>query len=178
MEKEKKMRNLVIGLGIVAVVLAGVLAWIWIDRNSMIGDLTVEKEQLTREMIDLKEDYSSLTTNNDSLNIQLEREKEKVEQLIDRVKKTEATNRVKMREYEAELGTLRSIMRGYIQQIDSLNTLTISLRKDAAQARDIARQSQQKYEQLQTTTDEYAKRVQIGSVVKGRGINLTAINSS
>lgn len=172
------MKNLVIGLGVVAGLLAVVLAWIWIDRNSMIGDLTVEKEQLTQEMMTLKEDYSTLTTNNDSLNLQLEREREKVEQLIDRVKRTEATNRVKMREYEAELGTLRSIMRGYIQQIDSLNTLNISLRKDAAEARDIAKQSQQKYEQLQTTTDEYAKRVQIGSVVKGRGINLTAINSS
>jgi len=178
MEKEKKLRNLVIALAVVAGILAVVMAWIWIDRSGMIGDLTVEKEQLTQEMMVLKEDYSTLTTNNDSLNVQLEKEREKVDQLLERVKRTEATNRVKLREYEAELGTLRSIMRGYITQIDSLNTLNISLRKDAAEADARAKKSQQKFEELQTTTDEYAKRVEIGSVIKGRGTNLTAINSS
>ncbi len=178
MEKEKKLRNLVIALAVVAGILAVVMAWIWIDRSGMIGDLTVEKEQLTQEMMTLKEDYSTLTTNNDSLNVQLEKEREKVDQLLERVKRTEATNRVKLREYEAELGTLRSIMRGYITQIDSLNTLNISLRKDAAEADARAKKSQQKFEELQTTTDEYAKRVEIGSVIKGRGTNLTAINSS
>jgi hypothetical protein len=178
MEKEKKLKNLVIGLGIVAVILAGVLAWIWVDRSKMIGNLTVEKDQLTEEMVQLKEDYSTLTTNNDSLNVQLDREREKVDQLIERVKKTEATNRAKLRKYEAEMGTLRSIMRGYIKQIDSLNTLTINLRKDAAEARGRAKESQQKYEELQSTTDEYAKRVKLGSVVKGRGVTMTAINSA
>jgi hypothetical protein len=105
-------------------------------------------------------------------------EREKVVQLIDRIKKTDATNRAKLREYEKELGTLRSIMRGYIVQIDSLNTLNISLRKDAVEARTEAKESREKYAELQTTTDEYAKKVQIGAVVKGRGVVMTAINSS
>jgi len=175
MEKEKQLKNLVIGLIVIAVVLVAVLAWIWIDKKKMVGDLNIEKDQLTEQMVQLKTDYEGISTNNDSLNVQLTKEREKVDQLIERVKKTEATDRSQLHEYEKELGTLRSIMRGYILQIDSLNTLNVSLRKDATVARDEAKESKQKYNELQTTTDEYAKQVQIGSVLKGRGIILGAI---
>ncbi len=178
METEKKLKNVVIGMAVIAGLLAVVLVWVWIDRNKMVNDLTMDKETLTVELTQLKTDYSTLSTNNDSLNTQLDREKIKVEELIDRVKKTEATNRSRIRQYEKELGTLRSIMRGYIKQIDSLNTLNITLRKDAAQARDEAKESRQKYNDLRSTTDEYAKQVEVGSVIKGRGFNAIAITSA
>ncbi|MDP3453671.1 MAG: hypothetical protein Q8R90_12045 [Bacteroidales bacterium] len=178
MGNEKNLKRLVIGMAVVAVILAVVLAWIWVDRSGMIKELNVEKEQLTTSMYELREDYGVLTTNNDSLNAELNREREKVEQLIERVQKTEATNRARIREYEKELGTLRSIMRSYIQQIDSLNTLNITLRKDAVLARDEAKQTMRKFQDLQSTTDEYARKVEVGSVLKGRGFIMTAINSS
>ncbi len=178
METEKKLKNVVIGMAVIAGLLAVVLVWVWIDRNKMVNDLTMDKETLTVELTQLKTDYSTLSTNNDSLNTQLDREKIKVEELIERVKKTEATNRSRIRQYEKELGTLRSIMRGYIKQIDSLNTLNITLRKDAAQARDEAKESRQKYNDLRSTTDEYAKQVEVGSVIKGRGFNAIAITSA
>jgi cell division protein FtsB len=178
MGNEKNLKRLVIGMAVVAVILAAILAWIWVEKSGMVKDLTVEKDQLTTQMIQLRDDYGVLTTNNDSLNAELDREREKVDQLIERIKTTEATNRSKIREYEKELGTLRSIMRTYIQQIDSLNTLNISLRKDVAVAKDEAKESRQRYDQLVTTTEEYAKKVEVGSVLKGRGFVMTAINSS
>ena len=178
MENEKKMKTLVIVLAAVAVVLAGILAWIWVDRNGMIGSLKIEKDELTGQMLQLKSDYDGLSSNNDTLNAQLSVEREKVVQLIERVQQTDVKNRTKIREYEKELGTLRGIMRGYIKQLVSLNTLNIQLREDATVARTEARDSRTKLTELQTTTDEYAKQVQIGSVLKGRGVMLTAINSS
>lgn len=177
MGNEKNLKILVIVMASVAVVMAAVLAWIWIDRNGMIKDLNVEKEQLTAQMVQLKDDYQEISTNNDTLNVQLGIEREKVDQLIERVKKTEATNRAQIRQYEKELGTLRTIMRSYIHQIDSLNTLNITLRKDAALARDETKQTLRRYDDLRTTTDEYAKKVEVGSVLKGRGFVLSAINS-
>ena len=178
MENEKRLKTVVIVLAAVAVVLVGVLTWLWIDRSGVIDNLTIEKDNLTTEMIQLQSDYDGLSSNNDSLNVQLTVEREKVAQLIERVKRTDATNRSKLKEYEKELGTLRSIMRSYITQIDSLNTLNISLRHEASQARTAAKESKEKYQELQSTTDEFAKQVQIGSVVKGRGVILGAINSS
>lgn len=175
---ESPLKKIVIALSAVAVVLLGVLIYIWIDRKALIDDLTIEKDQLTEQLGELQVDYQNLSSNNDSLNVELAREREKVEQLIERVKKTEATNRAKIRQYEKELGTLRSIMKHYIVQIDSLNTLNIKLRKDAQLAREQAKKSQAKYEELSKTTDVYAKQIEKGAVVKGRGVVMTAINSS
>ncbi len=175
---EKNLKTIVIVLSVVAVILLAVLAWVWIDRQGMIDDLTVEKESLTEQMMQLQADYATLSSNNDSLNYQLDVEREKVEQLIERVKNTEATNRAKLRQYEKELGTLRSIMRSYIIQIDSLNTINTSLRKDIAEAKKEAKASKEKYEELRSTTDEYAKQVEKGSVIKGRGLNMVAITAA
>lgn len=166
-----------ISLAVVAVVLMGVLAWIWIDRSKMIGDLKTDKEHLTVQLFELRGDYDTLNSNNDSLNVQLEREREKVDQLIERVQQTEATNRAKIRQYEAELGTLRSIMRNYLSTIDSLNTLNVSLRQDALAARDEARRTQRENVELRSTADEYARKVEVGSVVKGRNFSLVGVTS-
>lgn len=138
---EKNFKTIIYVLGGVAILLVGVLIYVWVDRNNLINDLTVDKETLTVEMQQLQEDYSNLSTTNDTLSSELAKEKEKVAQLIERVKKTEANNKYQLRKYEKELGTLRSIMRGYIKQIDSLNTLNNNLRKETAEARKEAKES-------------------------------------
>ncbi len=175
---EKNFKVLIGALAGVVVLLAGILIYVWVDRNSMIDDLTVDKETLTAEMIQLQEDYAALSTTNDTLNSELALEKEKVAQLIERVKKTEANNRAKLRKYEKELGTLRTIMRGYIKQIDSLNTLNTTLRKEAAVAKREANESKSKYENLKSTTEELGKQVEMGAVIKGRGMTVVGITQT
>ncbi len=174
----KALKITVIVLAVAAVVLAGVFAYVWIDRQKMIDDLTVDKQNLTNELVELQGEYSQLSSDNDSLNVQLDREREKVDQLLERIKQTDAANRTKIRQYEKELGTLRSIMKHYIFQIDSLNTLNIALRKDAELARAEAAKSAERYEELSKTTDEYAKLVEQGSEIKGRGVTVVGINAS
>lgn len=174
----KGLKVTVIILSVVAVALAGVFAYVWVDRQKMIDDLTIDKQNLTNELIELQGEYSQLSSDNDSLNVQLDREREKVDQLLERIKQTDAANRSKIRQYEKELGTLRSIMKHYIFQIDSLNTLNIALRKDAELARAEAAKSAERYQELSKTTDEYAKLVEQGSEIKGRGINIVGINAS
>ncbi|MEF9930700.1 MAG: hypothetical protein RSC28_02400 [Bacteroidales bacterium] len=175
---ENKFKIIIGALAGVTVILVGVLIYVWLDRNSLIDNLTVEKDDLTEQMVQLQSDYSTLSSSNDTLNTELMVEREKVAQLIERVKNTEATNKAKLRKYEKELGTLRSIMRGYIQQIDSLNTLNISLRHEAAEAKQDAKTSKTKYESLKTTTDELGKQVELGSVVKGRGLIMIGVTDA
>lgn len=177
-DKNKKLKISVIVLAVIAGMLAIVFAYVLHDRQSMIDDLQIDKENLTTELVELQGEYAELSSNNDSLNVQLDREREKVGQLLDRIKQTDAANRSKIRQYEKELGTLRSIMRHYIVQIDSLNTLNQELRKDAELARRQAQQADEKYMELSRTTDEYARLVEQGSEVKGRGINVVGINAS
>jgi hypothetical protein len=175
---EKNFKVLIGALAGVVVLLVGILIYVVVDRNSIINDLTVDKETLTAEMMQLQQDYSALSSTNDTLNNELMLEKEKVAQLIERVKKTEAKNKAQLRKYEKELGTLRSIMRGYIKQIDSLNTLNTNLRKEAAVAKKEARESRKKYDNLKSTTEELGKQVELGSVVKGRGLTMVGVNET
>lgn len=172
------MKTLATVLGVVAAALLITLIVMLVQKNALVKDLNIDKENLTNELIELQGDYEALSTNNQALSDSLDVEKEKVGQLIERLQKTEATNRAKIRQYEKELGTLRSIMKGYIHQIDSLNTLNTSLRREASAARKEAQESKQQYEDLRTTTDELSRIASAGAVVKGRGFNMVALNDS
>ena len=177
-QQESRLKNIMYIMVAVAVVLAAALAYIWYERTSLVNDLKVEKEDLTAQMIALQNDYASLSSDYESINSQLDSSREEVSQLIERIKRTDATNRAKIRQYEKELGTLRSIMRNYIVQIDSLNTLNKKLTADAAAARKEAAESRRQSEELSKTVQDLSGQVAVGSVVKGRDIRLDAYNAS
>ena len=176
--EEQNLKKIMYALIAVAVLLAGALAFIWYQKSSLVNDLKIEKEELTEQMIALQNDYATLSSEYDTINMQLDSSREEVSQLIERIKKTEATNRSKIRQYEKELGTLRSIMRNYITQIDSLNTLNKQLTADAAEARREAAESRKKSEQLSKKVANLSGQVAAGSVIKARGIRIEAYNAS
>ncbi len=173
-----RLKTTVYILVAVIVVLVIVLAFIWFQRTHLIKDLEVEKENLTEQMIDLQNDYANLSSDYEAINMQLDSSREEVAQLIERIKNTEATNRAKIRQYEKELGTLRSIMKNYIYQIDSLNTLNQKLTADAAAARREAAESKKQAAELNKTVETLSGQVAAGSVIKGRGLTLEAYNAS
>lgn len=182
-ERERKERNtdlrkVMYALIGVAALLAAALAYIWIQKSSLVKELEVEKEELTEQIVALQSDYDSLSSDYDSINSQLDSSREEVAQLVERIKKTEATNRAQIRKYEKELGTLRSIMRNYITQIDSLNTLNHQLTADAAAARKEAAESRKANKELTQQVENLSGQVAAGSVLKARGIRLEAYNST
>ncbi|MBP5549298.1 MAG: hypothetical protein IJS75_03860 [Bacteroidales bacterium] len=172
--KTKKLRNLMIGLAVVAVALVGVVVYQNIHYRPIVKDLELEKADLTAQMIELQQEYDGLTTTNASLNAQLDTSRAEVAALIERIQKTEATNRAQMRKYEKELGTLRTIMRHYVTQIDSLNTLNHKLTAEAAAARKDASEARKANEQLAQQVDELSGQVAAGSVIKARGLHTEA----
>ncbi|MBO4557255.1 MAG: hypothetical protein J5693_01445 [Bacteroidales bacterium] len=178
METAEKLRKIIIALGMLAVILLGVLIAIWVKNNKIVNQLKIEKADLTEQMIALRTDYDSLQVSSTLLTDSLAVEREKVDQMIERLKKTEATNRAQIKKYENELGTMRSIMKHYIVQIDSLNNLNNSLRQETANAKKEAETSRKKYDELRNTTDNLEKQVTKGSVLKARGITLVGINGS
>ena len=172
------LKKIMYALIVVVLMLAGALAYVWWDKTGLVNELNIEKEELTSQMIALQNDYATLSSDYDTINSQLDSSREEVSQLIERIKKTEATNRSKMRQYEKELGTLRSIMRNYIVQIDSLNTLNKKLTADAAAARREAAEIRKQSEELSKTVENLTGRVAVGAVIKARGLKLEAFNAS
>ena len=156
----------------VVIVLIGVLAYIWMTKQKLVNELNEEKQELTQKMLDLQSDYKDLSSDYANINAQLDSSREEVNQLIERIQKTEATNRAAIRRYEKELGTLRNIMKSYIVQIDSLNTANKKLKADVASARRDLSESQKKNEELTQTVGDLSDKVAAGSVIKARGIYL------
>lgn len=176
--KEKSLKTAMYVLAGVAVLLAAALIFIWSQKSSLISELEVEKQDLTAQMENLQNDYASLSSDYDSINSQLDTSRAEVANLLERIKKTDATNRAKMRQYEKELGTLRSIMRNYIVQIDSLNTLNHKLTADAAAARREAAASKAANAELSQQVENLSGQVAAGAVIKARGLSMAAYNSS
>lgn len=176
--REKKLKRTMWILVVVAVALVAVLGFVWSQKSSLISELEDEKRDLTEQMESLQNDYATLSSDYDSINSQLDTSRAEVADLLERIKKTNATNRAKMRQYEKELGTLRSIMRNYIVQIDSLNTLNHKLTAEAAAARREAAASKAESAQLSQQVENLTGQVAAGSVIKARGLHIAAYNSS
>jgi archaellum component FlaG (FlaF/FlaG flagellin family) len=177
--KEKKgPRTLMTILAVIALVLAGILGYMLYQRNALVKDLESEKAELAQQMVALQEDFNTLNTDYENINHQLDTSREQVALLIEKLSKTEATNRAKIRQYEKELGTLRAIMKGYIVQIDSLNTLNKKLTADAAEARREAAESRRANEQLTAQVENLSSQVNAGKILKARAISLVGYMSN
>lgn len=149
------------------------------DRNeTLVGQLNEEKADLTRQVENLKSEFAGLSSDYDSINVQLDASRAQIDELVENLRRTEATNRSQIRKYQSELGTLRGIMRGYINQIDSLNTLNHKLTVQAKEAKEEAASAKRKNEKLTAKVEDLSSQVATGSVLKARGISLTATNAS
>lgn len=181
-EREKKegkpSRIIVYVLVVVALLLAAALAYIWLQKSKLVNDLEAEKAELAQQMVTLQNDFSNLSSDYEKINMQLDTSREQVALLIEKLQKTEATNRSKIRQYEKELGTLRSIMRSYIVQIDSLNTLNHKLTAQAAAARREADESKRENRALTQKMESLEGQVAVGSVIKARGLRVDAYNNA
>lgn len=176
-EREKKERNnglrtSVIVLAVVAVALGCAFGYTFMKNRGIVRELETDKQELTQQVIAFRDSMATVNSKYDDINAQLDTSREQVALLIEKLSKTEATNRAQMRRYEKELGTLRSIMKGYIVQIDSLNTLNKRLTEDAAAARKEAAQARQQNESLTQEMEGYKKQVSAGKALKARGIAL------
>ncbi len=171
--KEKKgPRTVMTALAAVAAILALVLGYMLYQRSALVKDLESEKAELAQQMVDLQNDFSTLNSDYEAINHQLDTSREQVAMLIEKLSKTEATNRAKIRQYEKELGTLRTIMKGYIVQIDSLNTLNKKLTADAAAARREAAESRRVSEELTQQVESLSSKVNAGKILRSRAISL------
>ena len=176
---EKKLKIIIGVLSAVILVLAGDLIYQMSKKTEIkevVQEVTSSKDSLTNALSLLQQEYSSLSSTNDTINTQLEIERAKVAELIEKVKKTEASNAAQLKKYEKELGTLRSIMKSYIKQIDSLNQMNIALKEEVTEAKKQVQETTAKNEAQAKKIEEQTKKITEGSTIKGRGLSIVALN--
>lgn len=184
-KKDNKQKTILIVLISLTVLLAGALVYMVMKNSStqkendrLITEYEEEKDILKGEMLALQVELDSLYSDNAMINSQLDSSRIEVQLLIDKITQTESTNRSKIRQYEKELGTLRSIMKDYVRQIDSLNVENQKLTTAAAAARKEAAASKKKTEELTKTVASLSDKVNVGAQLKAYGITTQAYSKS
>ncbi len=135
----------------------------------------VEKQKIGLE-VELNEliiGYDSLKTDNDSINQELEVEQNKIRRLL----RINASNSQKIKMYQKELGTLRKIMRSYIVQIDSLNTLNIELTAENTEVKEQLQQVESDFEKLTETKEELTSVVEQAQKLAAKNVLGVGLNS-
>lgn len=179
--EEKNVKVTLISLGVALALACVGLGFLWVRHSSLLDELESYKAALTAEMMELKEykaDYDTLTVANSRLVSQLDSSRAEVTKLIDKMKATQASNLRQIRKYQKELGTLRTIMKSYIVQIDSLNTSNKKLTAELAVANKNVREAKREREELSQTVKDLSGQVATGSVLKARGFSVVAYNKS
>ncbi len=141
-QKEKSNNKLWIIISIVLFLGNGIFLGLWLFERGRANTEVVIKEQVTLErdnvkadLLELQEEYATLQTNDKAMQIELEAKRAEIAQLLEQAEKhkNDAAIITKLRK---EVATLRKIMKHYVKEIDSLNTLnqTILAEKEKVSA--------------------------------------------
>ncbi|MDR0660030.1 MAG: hypothetical protein LBG19_04350 [Prevotellaceae bacterium] len=173
-------KTLKIIIAVLAVVIVGMVVFLVMNNSKKEKekqDLTEQKQIIETQLEDYKYMYAALKTDNDTLSVKLLEEQEKVEMLLERIKKAEISNRSQLKKYEDELGTLRAIMRNYVQQIDSLDRLNKELMTEIRQVKEDHQQTTRRADELAQRTTDLSSQVEKGAVLKARDVYAVGLNA-
>lgn len=173
---DKAVRGYRIVIIILAVILVALSAVYFKMHQEQKADYALLEEDRTKIQGDLDSlivSYDGLKIQNDSIAANLEEAKLLVEQL----KNERRLNYNKIRAYQKEVGTLRTIMQGYVRQIDSLNTVNKKLTKENISYKKEISTAQLRAEMAEERAAELNDKVRVGSVVRARSIGMVALNA-
>lgn len=177
---QKTIRGYRIVVIILAIILAGVSALYFSLNHTQKQEFEEKQALLEDERNELQEDLTAMISEYDTLRYQNDTIAAKLDEAvktIEQLKNERRLNYNKLRAYQKEVGTLRAVMKNYLRQIDSLNSINkklsgenVSLRKEVSTAKLRADVAEERASELQN-------RVQQGSVLRARDISMTALNS-
>jgi hypothetical protein len=89
---------------------------------------------------------------------------------------TQASDKAEIKRLSDELATLRKILRSYIHQIDSLNTLNQELRAENAQITNQYNRTSRTLQQVSQEREKLSEKVSLAAQLVATNINAKAVN--
>ncbi len=169
----------------VLLVLVAVLAYLFLSQrkemNEMVEQMTIEKEELEDEYEDLAiqfDGYQQMDIRNDSLQDLLAREQQRVQDLLEELRTTKASNARRIAELKKELATVRAVMKDYVRQIDSLNATNARLTVENQQVRQENQQYRSRNEELTQANTELTETVTRAAMLEVTSSTVTMLNKN
>lgn len=177
----KKRTGLNILLAVSFVILASVIIYLMTqlsgerkDAAEMKVALELQKENLTMELNELNLSFNKLRGDNEMMNQRLEQEKQKIQDLL----AIKASNAKKIQIYEKEVTSLRSVLKSYIIQVDSLNQANLRLRAENQDVKDRFNEAKNTNKQLEEVNKNLQGKVEMAAVLKALSIVAEPIDNN
>jgi len=169
-------------LGLLVVVLA-IAVYLLLDTrknlNIVSTDLAekteyfrIERDSLEGELRSIYFQYDSLETDNLEIQLEMNQQQQKIDKLI----AIQADDAYKIKMYKREMETIRSVLRSYIVQIDSLNLQNQELLAANKQLRNTERRLTTEKEQLQNDKTQLEEIKDLATTLQASEINLVLLN--
>ena len=181
---EKKNIYIWILIAVLLAAIGGLVAWNLTQRNElneMVEQMTIEKEELQEEYEDLAiqfDGYQQMDIRNDSLQDLLSREQQRVQDLLEELRHTKASNARKIAELKKELATVRMVMKDYVRQIDSLNATNARLTAENQQFKEENKQVKEQNTHLSTLNEQLTETVTRASMMEVTSCTVTMLNKN
>ena len=182
-EETKKSYKLLWFILAVLLIALGALAYLYwephTEMNELVEQMTIEKEELQEEYEDLAiqfDGYQNMDIRNDSLQELLSREQQRVQDLLEELRQTKASNARRIAEWKKELATVRAVMKDYVRQIDSLNATNQRLTAENIKVHQENQQVRSRNEELKQANTQLTETVTRAAMLEITSCTLTTLN--
>ena len=123
-----KKSLLIAAVAVLVIAIIGITYLLFTEKKAnreLVQEFQLDKEDLENEYSQFVQKYDELkfTVTNDSLALLLEQEQLKTQRLLEELRTVKSSNATEIRRLKKELATLRKILVGYVNQIDSLDII-------------------------------------------------------
>jgi FtsZ-binding cell division protein ZapB len=177
-EKKNRSNTGLLLLVVLLLISNVVLLWMYMqsqkrgdETQAQVEQISSQKDDVTHLLENMLASYDTLKTENEQLTVEMEAQREKIESLLDQVKR----GNYDMAKAKKEAETLRRIMKGYVATIDSLNTANQQLTADKINLTQELGEVKGQKDALNTKAQELEGKIAKGSVLHTTSILANAL---
>lgn len=170
------VKGLKIAFGILLVALIAISVVYFQQVRQQKQEFQIEKDTLQSRLSLILDEMGDLRIENDTINAELLQQRFMADSLMDKLQKERSWNRSKIRQYENELTTLRTAMKGFVRQIDSLNQVNQALAQENIGYKRRMASYEQRALAAEETASELGNMVKRGSQIRVRDVMLHAFD--
>lgn len=163
-------------LGFILITLTIIFIFVKIENNKYIDEITAEKDSLNIELNTLSGEFKNLETDNDTLKVKLEDEQEKIALMLEKMRVFRNNSYAEISRYKKQVNSLRTVLRSYVVQIDSLNKLNKALTAENLEVKKQMFWAKDRANKLSEEKAKMAKKLSIAATLEAVDFTVYPIN--
>lgn len=141
------------------------------EKEIVYVEVSAERDNVKTELEAMLAQYNTLKTNNSEISAELEVEKAKIEEMLKNIKGKDWS----IYKLKKETESLRKIMKGFVVQIDSLNTANKVLKEEKEVVQGELSSEKNKTQNLTKENEGLTSKVTIASYIKTTGLKAQGV---